>query len=54
MFVDNEKPVFALEYTDSYDEKRFLQEVCPRGIATGVSFTLKHKEAEDGDFFVTC
>jgi len=54
LFLDKEKPVFAIEYTDNYDEQKFLNEVCPKGRATGMSFALKNKEAEDGDFFVSC
>jgi len=52
-FIEEGKPVFAIEYTDAYDENDFLVEVCPLQDRTGMSFILKDYDLH-GDFIVTC
>ncbi len=52
-FIENDKPVFAVEYTDAYDEDSFWDEVCPLMDDNGMSYILKDYDLH-GDFVVSC
>ncbi|OXA59060.1 uncharacterized protein LOC110844223 [Folsomia candida] len=52
-FISSGKPVFAVEYTDSYDETSFRREVCPLVEETKMSFILKNYNLHS-DYIYSC
>jgi len=53
LFIENNKPVFGIEYTDYWTEDNFKNRVCPLGEDTGMSFILKDLDLHN-DFIVSC
>jgi len=53
IFIENNKPVFVIEYTEYWNENNFRSQVCPLVQSTGMSFILKHYNLHN-DFIVSC
>lgn len=54
VFVQNDKPVFGVEYTDYWNKKTFSSNVCPKVAQTGISFILKQLDLLNDDKKVSC
>jgi len=53
LFIEKNKPVFVIEYTEYWNEDNFISRVCPLVEQTGKSFILKHLNLHN-DFMVSC
>jgi hypothetical protein len=53
VFIDQDKPVFVIEYTDLWDTQDFFDYACPIGERLGFAFILKHYELHN-DFLEAC
>ncbi|KAJ6649266.1 hypothetical protein Bhyg_04500 [Pseudolycoriella hygida] len=53
IFIQRNKPVFGIEYTEYWSEDNFKNRVCPLGRDSGMSFILKELELHN-DFIVSC
>lgn len=53
IFIQKNKPVFVVEYTEYWTENNFKNRVCPLVAETGMAFILKELELHN-DFIVSC
>lgn len=53
IFIEKNKPVFGIEYTEYFNEANFRSRACTLGEENGMSFILKHLELHN-DFIVPC
>ncbi len=52
IYIQNNKPVFAVEYTDTYNSKEFLNRLCPMFRERGYYGLLKNRDLDD--FEINC